>query len=186
LQTEDSRARSDAILDDLYRNPGQIRKRGKGKGGGSGFGLQSLILGDGLNKGVIVITVDVGRPILGCTMDDIEKITMSLAKIGVFPDPTSAVARLMSNPSTGKLRDDVLGERFYYIVIQCKTEESKLPDVVRALKEAEKEVDTVFSVAVHTRLSDDYSLPDTSSLEELGVKAWQNGKVWLDLGKPPE
>ena len=174
------------MLDDLYRNPGQIKKRGKGKGGGSGFGLQSLILGDGLNKGVVAITVDVGRPILGCTMADIEKITTRLAKIGVFPDPTSAVARLMSNPSIGKLRDGVLGERFYYIVIQCKTEESRLPDVVKALKEAAKEVDTVFSVAVHTRLADDYSLPDTSALEELGVEAWPNGKVWLDLGRSPE
>jgi hypothetical protein len=171
------------MLENLYRNPGQIGRRGRGQGGGSGFYLSDLLSKGGLKSGEFAFIITVGRPLLGCTMGDIDKITSSLAKVGVFVEPTSTVGRLMSDSSAGKIRDDVLAEKFYYLVVQFKTDESKLADAVSAMQQAAKQVDTVFSVAVVVGIGADHSIAGLGQFESRGVSVRPNGKLHLDLAR---
>lgn len=129
--------------------------------------------------------VDVGRPAVGASFADVEKVTMAVAPIGVEFDPMSLVASLMTDPKTGKLREDVLTERILYVTIDFKTEMSKVPKVIEALRRAAKEVDTVFSVGFISRIRDDYTVPAFGILDKLGVARYPNAKINMGLARRP-
>ena len=61
-------------------------------------------------------------------------------------------------------------------------EPEALPGLLKDLKEAQKEVDTVFSVDVITRMSDG-EIPTDKLLEEAGVTRRPNGKTCVGLGR---
>ncbi|MFQ6074518.1 MAG: DUF362 domain-containing protein [Candidatus Bathyarchaeia archaeon] len=127
--------------------------------------------------------VDVGRPAVGASFADVEKVTMAVAPIGVEFEPRSLVGTLMTDSKTGKLREDVLGERILYVTVDFKTGMEKISRVVEALRRASKEVDTVFSVGFICRIRGDYTIPAFDFLDQLGVSHYPNAKINMGLGR---
>ena len=60
----------------------------------------------------------------------------------------------------------------------------KMKDVLLALQEVAKEVDTVFSVECINVVEPDGSLPMDKILTELGIPRYINGKTNIGLGRP--
>lgn len=129
------------------------------------------------------ITVDVGRPAIGTTFRDVEKVTTAVAPIGVEFEPRSLAATLMTDQKTGKLREDVINEKILYTTVDFKTKLSKLPRVIEALRKASKEVNTVFSVGCVCRIKSDLTIPVFKELDRLGVSHYPNAKINLGLGR---
>ncbi len=131
------------------------------------------------------IAIDLGRPNVGCSLVDVEKLAMAVAKVGVEFEPLSPVTLLMTDTSTGTMRDDVKGERVLSAVIECKARPEKLPMVVQALKGMESQIDTVFTVGVISRVDGDgKSILLLPGLRRAGIEVRPNGKVNLGLGRP--
>lgn len=134
--------------------------------------------------GEVGFTVDVGRPGLGTTFEDVERIAMAVAKLGVRFERTNPATKLMADTSNGRLRDDIKKERVLSCILEFKTEDSKLLSVVNALKDLSKSVSTVFSVGCICRCRADGTAPVQAMLDGAGIFYRPNGKINVGLGRP--
>lgn len=137
-------------------------------------------------KGEYGICIDMGRPGIGCRLRDAEKVAMAVVKAGVKLEgpETTPLAKLMTDLNTGKLRDDVLDLNLLSIIVEGKCATDKLSDVLKALKKVEKEINTVFSLGIVSRVDEDGYSPLTDTLEELGMPEPIRGKLNVGLGRP--
>ena len=134
--------------------------------------------------GDVGFTVDVGRPGIGTTFRDVEKISMAVARIGVKFEKLNPTAKLMSDITSGKFREDIKKERVLSCVLEFKTEEQHLLSVINTLKDVAQNVDTVFSVGCICRCKPDGMPPVKAILDEAGIFYLPNGKINIGLGRP--
>jgi hypothetical protein len=129
------------------------------------------------------LAVDVGRPNVGTSFREIERICVALAKVGVKFEEKNPVTFLMTDASKGTIRDDVKGEVVASAVIESKVPEGKLLEALDALKQVAREVDTVFSVGVISRCREDGTIPALELLSEGGWQVSTRGKTNVGLGR---
>jgi hypothetical protein len=134
--------------------------------------------------GEVGFTVDVGRPGLGTTFHEVEKISMAVAKIGVEFEPLNPTTKLMVESRTGRFRDDIKTERVLSCIIEFKTEEAKLIPVINILRDVAKTINTVFSVGCISRCKPDGTIPIKAALDKAEIFYRPNGKVNIGLGLP--
>ncbi|MEJ2056713.1 MAG: 4Fe-4S dicluster domain-containing protein [Desulfofustis sp.] len=139
-----------------------------------------------VKKGWIGLSIDMGRPGLGVYLRDAEKVAMAIADAGfkLAPQEESPLAALMPDASTGKLEEGCLGYRLLSVIIEGRCEEEKAKDVFKALLAIEKEIDTVFSVGLISRVDENGDCRALGFLDELGIDRPHRGKVNPGLGKP--
>ncbi len=136
------------------------------------------------HRGWVGMGCEFGRPGVGSSFRDIDKVAQVLAKHGVEFETKNPVTFLMEDKKTGKLREDVLNERVLSGIIECIYPIEKFKEVISALQEVQKEVDTVFSVEVINRADPDGSYPLLKLLNETGIPHYINGKQNVGLGRP--
>ncbi|RJQ51423.1 MAG: 4Fe-4S dicluster domain-containing protein [Desulfobacteraceae bacterium] len=136
--------------------------------------------------GEVGVGVELGRPGIGAYFRDVEIVAMALmgANIGYVMAEENPVTHFMENKNIGKLRDDVLGEKATSAIIEGKCKLEKLPEAIKALEEAAKRVDTVFTVEVITKVTPEGEVPTKAILEKLGIFYSINTKNNLGLGEP--
>ncbi len=139
-----------------------------------------------VKKGWIGLSIDMGRPGLGVYLRDAEKVAMACAGAGFMlaPQEESPLAALMPDSSTGKLMDECLDYRLLSVIIEGRCKEEKAKDVFKALLKVEKEIDTVFSVGLISRVDENGHCRALEFLDELGIAQPHRGKVNPGLGKP--
>lgn len=132
------------------------------------------------------ICIDVGRPGIGVYLRDVQKITKALAEVGViFASPEeNPLSAIMTNPTTGELRPDLLNTRVLSIIVEALCPKEKLPEVLEALKKVAKEVDTVFSLGIVSVWDEEQNRHLFGCLEEAGLPRPKRGKVNVGLGRP--
>ena len=139
-----------------------------------------------VKKGQIGLSIDMGRPGLGVYLRDAEKVAMACAEAGfkLAPQEESPLAALMSDNRTGKLIDECLDYRLLSVIIEGRCEEEKARDVFKALLKIEKEIDTVFSLGLISRVDENGTCKALEYLDELGIPRPHRGKVNPGLGRP--
>ena len=133
--------------------------------------------------GMVGIGVELGRPGVGTRLKEAEKLTRRLAEIGVHFEPDNPLTELMADRETGVLRDDVKDEKVLSAIVEFLTDHDRLPVVLRAIEEAAEEVETIFSVALIDRLTDDGETPNLNKSVEMGFVAGPSLKMNVELGK---
>jgi len=136
--------------------------------------------------GEVGVGVELGRPGVGAYFRDVEIVAMALmgAGIGYKLAEENPVTHFMSDKTTGKLRDDVLGEKATSAIIEGKCKLEKLPEALKALQEAAEKVDSVFTVEVITKVTPEGEVPIKPVLDELGIWYSVNSKNNLGMGEP--
>ena len=136
--------------------------------------------------GEVGVGVELGRPGIGSYFRDVEIVSMALmgADIGYELADENPVTHFMSDKKTGKLRDDVLGEKATSAIIEGKCKLERLPEALKALEEAAKKVDTVFTVEVITKVTQAGEVPIKAVLEKAGYWYSINSKNNMGLGEP--
>ena len=139
-----------------------------------------------IKKGWVGFSIDMGRPGMGVRLRDAEKVAMACAAAGFIlaPAEESPLAALMPDCRTGKLRDDCLDYRLLSVIIEGRCTEDRAKDVLKALQEVEKEIDTVFSLGLISRVDVNGHCKALAYLDELGIPQPHRGKVNVGLGKP--
>jgi len=135
-------------------------------------------------RGWVGMGCEFGRPGIGTRFRDVDKVAQVLAKHGVEFEAKNPVTFLMENPKTGKIRGDVLNEKVLSGIIECLFPIEKFEEIMNALKEVSKEIDTVFSCEVINRADPDGSYPLRKLMDKLGISYRINGKQCVGLGKP--
>lgn len=134
--------------------------------------------------GTTGVAIEVGRPITGTWMFDVEKIAMAVCALDVEFEPCNPVTSMMANVKTGEFREDLLNEKVLSAIIEFGLKTEQLPELFDILKRVETEIDSVFSLDVACLLNPDGSNPTASSIAEAGLWVAANGKTNVGLGRP--
>jgi hypothetical protein len=137
-----------------------------------------------LRHGDAGLVVEMGRPGTGAWFRDIEKVAMALAKLKPHFEKENPVTQLMTDPETGKMKDEILNEKVLSAIIEIKITLDKIPEFLQALENIQKEIDTVISVGVASRCLSDGSIPHEEWANRAGYRLSANGKTNVGLGRP--
>jgi NAD-dependent dihydropyrimidine dehydrogenase PreA subunit len=130
------------------------------------------------------IGVELGRPGVGTRMTDVEKVCRALAPYVAFFEPKNPVTYVMTDTKTGALRDDVKNELVLSAIVEADVAIEQMEPVLRALKQAAGEVDTVFSVGLSSRVYPEGGLVFDEQLAALKLSAYPGGKTNVGLARP--
>ncbi len=134
--------------------------------------------------GFVGLGLEFGRPGLGCRLKDVEPAVKKLFSMGIELEPCNPLTEIIDDPVTGRIREDVRNEKVLSAIIEALIPIHQCQDVFAALKGISDQVDTVFSVAVIGKLSDDGSNPVRDEIKKAGLTPSINGKMNLGLGRP--
>jgi Fe-S-cluster-containing hydrogenase component 2 len=158
-----------------YRHPTAIGGRGTDE-------MKTNDVTDRFKLGEVGFCIELGRPGFGTDFDDLEKVTIQLTKIGVEFEPENPTTLLVDR-KTGKLKDEAIRkERVLSCIVECKTPEEEIVDVMKTLEDVSRKVNTVLSVGIISRCRNG-EIPAKLILDKAGIKTYINGKVNLGLGK---
>ncbi|MHB8991648.1 MAG: indolepyruvate ferredoxin oxidoreductase subunit alpha [Chloroflexota bacterium] len=134
--------------------------------------------------GQVGIAIDMGRPGVGLKLADAEKVAMAMAAVGLEFEDASPLTEIMVDRETGKLRPEYLDVHLLSIIVEGNCSVEGFPRVIRALREVEGEIETVFSLGVISRVDAEGNSPVMAEIERLGLARPIRGKVNVGLGKP--
>jgi ferredoxin len=133
--------------------------------------------------GEVGFTIEFGRPGVGVWFTDIQKMCTALAEAGVAFEKKNPITSLMSDVATGKLREDILGEKVLSAIVEIKVPVERTEEIVRLVWKVEKQVNTVVALGVGTRCdADGEDHVVAPILEKLGYKL-DRAKTNIGLGK---
>ncbi|MCC6345255.1 MAG: 4Fe-4S binding protein [Bryobacterales bacterium] len=133
--------------------------------------------------GEVGFTIEFGRPGVGVRFHEIEKMSMALAKRGVSFEKKNPVTSLMTDTSTGKVREDIINEKVLSAILEIKTTVDRTEEIIRAVWEVEKQIDTVVTIGVGTRCDENGEEHVVAPiLEKLGYSL-QRAKTNIGLGR---
>jgi ferredoxin len=139
---------------------------------------------DRVKEGEVGFTIEFGRPGVGVRFSDIQKMINALAPLPVSFEKKNPVYSLMSDPSTGTIRADVLNEKVLSAILELKTTFEHVPRVLRVVEETAKELRTIIAIGVATRCD----ARGENLLEPLLTREGQSAyraKTNLGLGRRP-
>lgn len=179
-------------LDDYYKQFAHVMSdpcENHGVTGVTGRGTEEVKTNDvsgRVTKGHVGFCIDVGRPGVGTTLRDVEKIAMALAAAGVklLDADHTPLAALMTDINTGKLKDDCLDTRMLSVIVEGACVDADFENAMRALLKVKDEIETVFSLGLIMRVDENGYNPVLKCLDDLGIAQPFRGKVNVGLGKP--
>lgn len=104
-----------------------------------------------VRRGEVGLTIEFGRPGVGVWFHTIQAVTWALAKAGVPFEKKNPLTLLMTDVSTGTLREDVLGEKVLSAILEIKVPVERSEEIIRLVHQLVKQVDTVICLGVSTR-----------------------------------
>ncbi|MFC2016189.1 4Fe-4S binding protein [Chloroflexota bacterium] len=154
-------------------------------------GVGTNDVGGLLRHSEAVIAVELGRPHLGTTFRDVQKVIQALLPMGLqlrlqYPvlDERSSLAELAIDTAKGILRQEILEERAGWVVLSLVTQEGSVPEVIRGLQKIATEIDTIFALDITSRVAEDGYTVAERVARETGVKPAINCKTNVGLGRP--
>ncbi len=130
------------------------------------------------------IAIEMGRPGVSVSYQDVEKMTMMLAKYNVQHEPCNPISHLFVDESKGTLTQEALEQRVLSTIIEFNVEKPQLKTVLLDIMKTADTLDTVFSLDIIARFDEPYKMPEIPALAEMGLEPRPNSKINLGLGKP--
>ncbi len=135
-------------------------------------------------RGTFGMAFELGRPGVGTRFADVEKVAKALATLGITFEEKNPVTKLMVNREQGLINPEVLGEKVLSAIVEFMIPDEKLPQVLEVLDRVSREIDTVFSGDIISRVGADGSVPYVKAIQERGRFLSINGKSNVGLGRP--
>ena len=136
--------------------------------------------------GEVGVAIEVGRPTLGMSLRDVQKITRAIARTGFHKiEPQNPIHSMIADARTGDLKPEMLEERVLSAIIEFTVKREELRGILRTLKEVAKEVDSVFCIDACTMLDPGLTVPAEvlESIRAEGLTWRPNAKVNMGLGR---
>jgi hypothetical protein len=154
--------------------------------GVAGRGTEEMKTNDVTNRygfGEVGISIELGRPGVGSRLKNIELFTTRFSRIGVMYEEKSPVTSLIIDDD-GHINEDVKDERVLSAIIEFKVPTKKLSHILEIIREVEKEIDTVFSVGIVSRIKENNTQEIINRISQLGFEVRPNAKINIGLGRP--
>lgn len=134
--------------------------------------------------GWVGIAIELGRPGVATYMYDVEKVAMAVAKEGAKFESENPVTSMMSDPNTGKFKDELLNERVLSAILEFPVPIGKVKSVLKRIEKVSKEISTVFSLDICSKVSSNGKVPHVDIVDEMGLWISPNAKTNVGLGRP--
>jgi len=151
-----------------------------------GRGTEEMKTNDVTNRygfGEVGISIELGRPGVGTRLRNIELFTTRFSRIGVMYEEKSPVTSLIIDDD-GHINEDVKDERVLSAIIEFKVPTEKLSHILEVIREVEKEIDTVFSVGIVSKIKENNTKEIINRISQLGFEVRPNAKINIGLGSP--
>ncbi len=135
-----------------------------------------------VKEGEAGFVIEFGRPGVGVRFRDIQEMTRSLAAYGVEFEKNNPVTSLMTDPSRGLIREDILNEKVLSAIVEVKVGLEHVSAILELIGGVSRELDTVVAVGVSTRCDREGNDPLQENLEREGYPAYR-GKTNLGFGR---
>lgn len=141
-----------------------------------------------VTRNTVGFTLDVGRPGIGTTLDDVGLIVKAVVNAGLHLEKPelSPLGVAIQDFTTGELREEYKGTFVLSLIVEgtCQLEQAR--KVLQALLEVSKQINTVFSLGVCVRHVDNGAYPRLLEIiQDLDVPMLPyRGKVNVGLGRP--
>jgi NAD-dependent dihydropyrimidine dehydrogenase PreA subunit len=135
---------------------------------------------------MVGVAIEVGRPTLGMSLLDVQKITRAIARAGRYKiEECNPIRSLLADEATGDLKPELLGERVLSAIIELEVERDQVRGLLRTLKEVAKEVESVFCIDVFTVVGPRLAIPEEvlESIRAEGFTWRPNAKINMGLGR---
>ncbi|MHA2281921.1 MAG: indolepyruvate ferredoxin oxidoreductase subunit alpha [Promethearchaeota archaeon] len=129
------------------------------------------------------ISIELGRPGVGTRLRNIELFTTRFSRIGVKYEQKSPVTSLIIDEE-GHINEEVKEERVLSAIIEFKVPTDILPQVLEVISDVEREIDTVFSVGIVSRIGENNTDDIIDRITQLGFEVRPNAKINIGLGRP--
>ena len=173
------------ILRRLFSDPETVHA-GTGVPGRGTEEIKTNDVSGRLGPGRIGVSIDMGRPGLSTTFNDIQTVAMACAGAGARFEPRNPLTSLLADRNLGTVAPEVLGERVLSAIIEVEIEEPRLVGLLEALRKAEGRIATVFSVGLGFLAQRGRSSRILGKIRKAtGQRPLPNGKINVGLGKPP-
>ena len=126
--------------------------------------------------GMVGIGCEMGRPNIGTSMKDVETIAKVVIAHGGVLEECNPIMFIMEDAATGKVKESYYGERATSVIIEAIIPIDNLKGLLLDLKEAQHNIDTVFSVDVITVMDGD-KIPTWEICKSVGLEPRPNGKT---------
>jgi hypothetical protein len=160
----------------------QVPHSSTGVGGRGTQEVKTNDLTGRVKEGEIGFTVEFGRPGVGSRFGDAGRLCRRLAGMGVEFQPENPVTALMSDVHAGELKREILGEKVLSYILEFKTDAAKMADVLTAIEEEVRKLDTVVALGVAVRCDARGEDRVRDQLVSMGYDAWR-GKINMGLGR---
>ncbi len=135
-------------------------------------------------RGWIGMAIELGRPITGARIRDVEKVAMAIVKHGIEFEKINPTTEMMSDPKTGKFKEELLDEKVLSAILEFPVKPEKVPALLQTLEELSKELDCIFSLDIASRCNPDLSVPHEEIIAQTGHWISPNAKTNIGLGRP--
>jgi hypothetical protein len=136
-----------------------------------------------VDLGEVGYVIEFGRPGVGVRFHHIQSMTMALAELGVKFEAKNPITHLMTDQSTGALKEDLLNEKILSAIVEIKTTVEMVPTVLDTVTRVAKQIDTVLAIGVSTRCDRNGEDPTLAPLlDDLGY-TFVRAKTNMGLGR---
>jgi NAD-dependent dihydropyrimidine dehydrogenase PreA subunit len=135
------------------------------------------------------VAIEIGRPTIGMSILEIQKITRAIARAGVHKiESHNPIHSMIADEATGDLKPEMLGERVLSAIIEIQVKRDQLSGILRTLKEVAREVDSVFCIDVCTVVEPGLKIPEDvlESIRAEGLEWRPNAKINMGIGRASE
>lgn len=133
--------------------------------------------------GEVGYTIEFGRPGVGVYFRDIQEMTRELAQLGSTFEPNNPISHMMTDHSTGDLREDILDEKILSGIVEIKTTVHETQAVLDAVRRVNDRIDTVMAVGISTRCDEDGEDRVLAPLLEEWGYTFSRAKTNMGLGR---
>ena len=135
-------------------------------------------------RGMYGMAFELGRPGVGARFHDVEKVARALGALGISFEENNPVTKLMVDRQRGTINPEVLNEKVLSAIVEFMIPAERLPQVLEVLDRVAREIDTVFSGDIITRVGEDGAVPYVQEIRGRERFLSINGKSNVGLGRP--
>ena len=170
------------VIRRVFSDPTLIKKDTKVTGRGTEEMKTNDVTGR-FKAGQVGLGIELGRPSVGASFRDVEKMSSVLAKAGVKLEEKNPLTKLI-NQNTGEIDRDILDERVLSAILEFVAPLDGLRGILKTILSAADELETVFSLDLIYLNEEATKSKAMEILAEVGISPSLAGKTNVGLGRP--
>ena len=133
----------------------------------------------------VAVAIELGRPQIGARFTEVEKITKVVSRFNIEYEKHNPVTAYILDKKTGTVDPQILNEKVLSCIVEFRCSIHDLEEILAALKNVEKDVRTVFTVAIIARVGLDNKTLVEELLARNGYPIYRaSSKTNIGLGRP--